>query len=138
MVRVLEGDCEAIRLKEEFMEHKKEVKVVYNILCQHIGKSNAISADRLSEFLHISERKLRDYISEIRRGTEFEKIVCSCNDGYYIATEEEADRANKRLYSQAFSLLKTAHANDKKAGRNGQLRIRLSEFEKDTVEAFGK
>lgn len=119
------------------MEHDKAVGMIYNVLCQHSGKANAISADRLADFFRISERKLRDYIAEIRRDADFEKIVCSSNNGYYIATEEEADRANKRLYSQAFSLLKTAHANDKKAGRNGQMRMRIDEFYKDTIEAFG-
>lgn len=120
------------------MESEKSVRFVYNILCQHVGNKNAIPADRLAEFCKISERKLRDYISEIRRNADFEKIVCSSNNGYYIATEEEADRANRRLYSQAFSLLKTAHANDKKAGRNGQMRMRLDAFEKEIIEAFGK
>ena len=118
--------------------HDPVVYQIYEFLKNHIGKEQAISADNLANRFLISERKLRDYISEIRRDAEFEKIVCSSNSGYYIATEEEADRANRRLYSQAFSLLKTAHANDRKAGRNGQMRIRLDEFEKEIIEAFGK
>ena len=120
------------------MCHDDMIYQIYDVLCKHVGAANAVAADDLANWFGISERKLRDYISEIRRDPDFEKIVCSSNSGYYIATEEEADRANKRLYSQAFSLLKTAHANDKKAGRNGQMRMRLEAFEKEIVEAFGK
>ncbi len=118
--------------------HEAIVYGIYDLLKTRVGKENAVSAKDLSSWFGISDRQLRDYISEIRRDADFEKIVCSSNNGYYIATEEEADRANKRLYSQAFSLLKTAHANDKKAGRNGQMRMRIDEFYKDTIEAFGK
>lgn len=120
------------------MNHDQAVYGIYDALCKRVGAENAIAADDLANRFCISERKLRDYISEIRRDPNFEKIVCSSNNGYYIATEEEADRANRRLYSQAFSLLKTAHANDKKAGRNGQMRMQLEAFEKEIVEAFGK
>lgn len=114
--------------------HEPVVYRIYEFLKHHVGKEHAISAENLAEVFGISERKLREYISEIRRSGELEKVVCSCNGGYYICTEEEADRANKRLYSQAFSLLKTAHANDRKAGRNGQMKIELGKF----VEAFGE
>lgn len=121
------------------MCHEDMAYQIYDALCKRVGAENAIAADDLANRFCISERKLRDYISEIRRSADFEKIVCSSNNGYYIATEEEADRANRRLYSQAFSLLKTARANDKKAGRNGQMRMQLfDEFEKKLVEAFGK
>ena len=121
------------------MCHEDMVYQIYDALCKRVGAQSAVAADDLANWFGISERKLRDYISEIRRSADFEKIVCSSNNGYYIATEEEADRANRRLYSQAFSLLKTARANDKKAGRNGQMRMQLfDEFEKKLVEAFGK
>ena len=119
------------------MNHDQTVYGIYDALCKHVGKENAVPADELSTRVGVAERKLRDFISEIRRSSEFEKIVCSSNNGYYIATEEEADRANRRLYSQAFSLLKTANANERKAGKNGQMRIRLDDFYKETVEAFG-
>ena len=39
-------------------------------------------------------------------------------------------KANERLYSQAFSLLKTANANEKKVGRSGQMKMRLDEMMK--------
>ena len=119
------------------MRHEDIAYQIYGVLCGHVGKKNAVPADGVAKQVGVAERKLRDYISEIRRSSEFEKIVCSSNNGYYIATEEEADRANRRLYSQAFSLLKTANANERKAGKNGQMRIRLDDFYKETVEAFG-
>lgn len=104
-----------------------------------VGEKNAVPAWGLCANFNVDKRKLRDYIRNIRRNPKYEKIVCSCNGGYYICTEEEADKANKRLYSQAFSLLKTARENDRKAGRNGQMRMAVDEFlGSDTVEAFGK
>ena len=117
--------------------HEPMVYRLYDELKNHIGKKNAISADELCAKFGIEERKLRDYISEIRRSGELEKVVASSNKGYFICTEEEADKANERLYSQAFSLLKTANANEKKVGRNGQMKMRLGEFYKDTFESLG-
>lgn len=112
------------------MSHEVDVLKTYEVLQNHVGKANAIAAEELAAQVGVPERKLRECISEIRRSNDFEKIVSSSNLGYYICTEEEADRANKRLYSQAFSLLKTANANEKKAHRNGQMRMRLDEFVK--------
>lgn len=118
--------------------HEPIVYRIYDLLKKHVGKENAVSAKDLSGWFGISERQLRDYISEIRRSVELEKVVSSSNHGYYICTAEEAAQANERLYSQAFSLLKTANANEKKVGKNGQMKIRLGKFYKDTFEAFGK
>ena len=47
-------------------------------------------------------------------------------------------RDNNRLYSQAFALLKAAREQDKKAGREGQFKIKMGEFYKDYVQAFGE
>ena len=121
------------------LDEKTMNEIYEHLNYAYVGKDCATSAWSLASFFHISERKLREYISEIRRNPKYEKIVCSCNGGYYICTEEESDKANKRLYSQAFSLLKTARENDRKAGRNGQMRMAVDEFlGSDTVEAFGK
>ena len=53
-------------------------------------------------------------------------------------TKEEQSRANLRIYRQAFSLLKTARANDKKAAKNGQGKIKLGEYFKEFYESLGE
>lgn len=75
----------------------------------------------------MGERQLRDNIREIRRDSEAESVVASCNQGYYICTREELAKANERLYSQALSLMKTVHANEKKIGKTGQIKMRLDD-----------
>lgn len=114
--------------------HEPIVYRIYDLLKQHVGKENAVSAKDLSGWFGISERQLRDYIREIRRDGDAERVVASCNHGYYICTREELAKANERLYRQALSLMKTVHANEKKIGKTGQMKMRLDE----DVKAFGK
>ena len=45
---------------------------------------------------------------------------------------------DSRLKAAAFSLLKVAYANDKKAAKDGQMRIRFGKYAKDTFEAFAR
>ena len=105
-------------------------EMIYDELKEHVGRENAIRAEELAEKFGMGERQLRDHIREIRRDAEAESVVASCNQGYYICTREELAKANERLYSQAFSLLKTANANEKKVGRSGQMKMRLDEMMK--------
>lgn len=108
---------------------------LYEELKQHVGKQHAISADELCRKFGIDERKLRDHIREIRRDSEAELVVSSSNKGYFICTTEEMAKANERLYRQAKSLMKTVHANEKKIGKTGQMKMLLEDFIKDTGEA---
>ena len=109
---------------------KATAELIYRELKGHVGRENAIRAEELAEKFGVGERQLRDHIREIRRDAEAESVVASCNSGYYICTKDELLKANERLYSQAFSLLKTANANEKKVGRSGQMKMRLDEMMK--------
>lgn len=100
-------------------------ELIYKELNRHIGRENAIRAEELAARFGMGERQLRDNIREIRRDVEAESVVASCNQGYYICTREELAKANERLYSQALSLMKTVHANEKKIGKTGQMKMRL-------------
>lgn len=102
-------------------------EMIYNELKEHVGRENAIRAEELAEMFGMGERQLRDNIREIRRDVEAESVVASCNQGYYICTREELAKANERLYSQALSLMKTVHANEKKIGKTGQMKMRLDD-----------
>lgn len=111
---------------------------IYDALKAHIGKANAVSGTALSEQFGISQRRLRMYIHEIRYNPELSKVVLTCNKGYYIPLQGESIKDINRLYSQAFSLLRIARASEKKAGLDGQYKLKLGEFYKDYVQAFGE
>lgn len=123
------------------IETKHSRPIVYRIYDylkeNHVGKENAISGADLSAKFDISQRKLREVINEIRNSQELEKIVASSNTGYFICTQEEFRRANNRLLSTARNLLRTVQSNERKAGLDGQMKIQLGEFYKDTFQAFG-
>lgn len=121
---------------------KHHLPIVYKIYGElkknHIGRNNAIKAADLADKFGISKRELREHISTIRRSTELEKCVTSTNAGYFVCTsKEEFAQTNKRLLSMAFSLLRAARANEKKAGLDGQVKIALGKYFSETFEAFG-
>lgn len=105
---------------------------------QCVGKENAISGADLSARFGISRRQLRVYIHEIRNSTELEKVIGSCNRGYYICREEDFDEADRRLERQALSTLKVVWANRKKRSKDGQYKLPLGDYYKDIFEAFGE
>lgn len=122
----------------ELQHHKPIVYSVYNELKNHVGKKSAISAADLSSLFNISKRDLREIISTIRTSSELRKIVASSNKGYYICTAEEFKQANRRLEKQAFSLMKVAYANKKKAAKDGQMLIPLGQYWSEVFESLGK
>lgn len=110
---------------------------VYGSLQEYIGRENAISAKALSGMFDISDRELRNIIRDIRNDPARKVIVGSSNNGYYICKEDEFAITNRRLKAQAFSLLKTAYANEKKAAKDGQFFMTESDYCLSVVEAFG-
>lgn len=124
------------------METKKHAPIVYRIYDElknhHVGKVNAISGKALSYKFDITERQLREYIHALREDMQFDKVILSCNKGYYIPTEEEGTANVNRLFSHAFSTLRIARASVNKANRNQQGKIKLGPYYKEFVEAFGE
>lgn len=123
---------------EQVSQHEPIVYQIYGEMQNHVGVDNAISAKELSAKFGITERKLREYVSEMRRSNELEKLVMSCNDGYFICTDAaEFNRAVHRLLNAAFDLLKTARAVEKKAGHDGQVKIKVGELYNEICAPFG-
>lgn len=126
-------------MKKTTQAHAPIVYSLYKCLKEnHTGEENAISAKNLGELFGISERALRELISEIRESSVLQLVVGSSVRGYYVCREEEFSAMNNRLKSAAFSLLKVAYANERKAAKDGQMRIRFSKYAKDTFEAFAR
>lgn len=123
------------------IETKKHEPIAYRIydeMKNHIGKANAIKGRDLSAKFDITERQLRDYIHELREDMMLDKVILTCNKGYYIPTEEEGTADVQRLFSHAFSTLRIARASVNKASRNRQGKIKLGAYYKEFVEAFGE
>lgn len=119
-------------------EQKAMADRVYNFLQSYVGRDNAISARDLSKRFGISTRELREVINTIRRRAEYVGVISSNNKGYFLCTAEEFAQANKRLEKQAFSLLKVAYANKRKASKDGQITFGLGSYCTQVIEAFGR
>lgn len=125
-------------VEKHIASHEPIVYRIYAEMMNHVGVDNAISGKELSAKFGITERKLREYVSEMRRSNELEKLVMSCNDGYFVCTSaEEFNRAVRRLLNAAFDLLKTARSAEKKAGRDGQVTMKIGELYTEFCEPFG-
>lgn len=122
----------------ETKHHSPIVYLVYDELKKHIGKENAISAWELAVKFTITERELRCIIHTIRESSELEKSIGSCNNGYYICTKYDANKAIERLYRQAFSTLKVARALEKKVSINGQGKIPMGDYFKKFYQSLGE
>lgn len=122
----------------EVKHHAPIVYKVYEELKKHIGVENSISATDLCVACGVgSHRELREIMREMRRSVELEKIPCSCNEGYYMAsTKEEARRAIDRLVNTAKNEFKTAYTMAKKVGLDGQMKIQWDEFCGDTYHSL--
>ena len=114
------------------------VYAVYEELKLHCGRQNAISAKNLASKFDMSERALREVIHTIRESGELEKSIGSSASGYFVCTEEDCEKAIKRLYRQAFSTLKVARALEKKVAMNGQGKIKLGDYVKEFFQSLGE
>lgn len=121
---------------------EREVYRIYDELKRANGRENAITAETLAGRYFTADengkRKVRKFIREIRRSERFDNVIVSCNDGYFWATNEDIATANNRLFAQAFDLLKTAYANQKKAEKNGQILIQLTPYQRKVYESIAE
>ena len=134
----------------EVKHHAPIVYKVYEEMKSHVGNSNAISADDLcdkfgDELLVFDpimvdyksrKRKLRKIIREIRRSGELEKVIGSCKNGYFICTQNDAQKAIDRLMNAAKNQIKTASIMAKKVGLNNQMKIQMGQFYRDTYQSL--
>lgn len=118
------------------IKHSPLTYAIYNKLHNdHAGQVNAISADDLAAHFGIDKRFLRLKIHEMRDSNDFELCIMSGNGGYWVAaSRDEYKQANKRLYRQAFSILRCARANERKASKHNQGRI--IDFETEFADFF--
>ncbi len=125
--------------KLEVVHHSPLTYRIYDELKSHVGRTNAISAEALSDMFGISQRQLRKHILAIRRSGELEKVIGSANGGYYVCTAEEVEKAINRLIHASKNMLKTASVMAKKAERNGQYKMKeLGKYFKDVYESLGE
>lgn len=111
---------------------------IYNYLFNHIGKDNAVSMKDLALIFQIDERQVRTVIHEIRKSNEFEKVILSANEGYFIATASELEKYNRRLFKMGVSILQASYSNAKKAAKDGQYIMTAPDDITSFLEAYGK
>ena len=128
--------------------NKKHAPTVYRVydyisaFCK--GKANAVPAIDLADAVGLMiyecddtrKRALRKIVNIIRRDTTFDNMIASGNQGYWWASKEEARKANARLFSQAFDLLKTAYAQEKKIAADGQFLMQLTPHTRQAVHSL--
>ena len=122
-------------------QHSSKTYKIYDYLKKNaVGYSKRVKSSVLMKEFSINDNKtFRAYIQEIRQSEVLQKIVCSeagKNGGYWIATtDKEIEETLEHLYKRAMEMLKTYSIMKKKTGLDGQIRIPLTEYEKDIIES---
>lgn len=115
---------------------------IYNYLKTNaIGYENRVKAGAIMQEFGITDNKtLRSYIQEIRESEILTKIICSeagKDGGYWVATDyKEVKQTLNHLYKRSMEMLKNYAILKRKARLNKQTRIKLSKYEKDTIESI--
>jgi len=123
-------------------KHKPIVYQIYDYLKKNaVGYEKRIKSNELMEYFNIPSNEIfRSYIQEIRQSDVLQKIVCSqagLNGGYWIATnEEEITDTLNHLYNRAMEMLKTYSIIKRKARLDGQMRIKMSKYEREVIESI--
>lgn len=123
-------------------KHKPIVYQIYDYLKKNaVGYEKRIKSNELMECFNIPSNEIfRSYIQEIRQSDVLQKIVCSqagLNGGYWIATnEEEITDTLNHLYNRAMEMLKTYSIIKRKARLDGQMRIKMSKYEREVIESI--
>ena len=114
---------------------------IYDYLKKNaVGYSKRVKSSTLMKEFDIKDNKtFRAHIQNIRQSEVLQKIVCSeagKNGGYWIATnDKEIEETLEHLYKRSMEMLKTYSIIQKKTGLDGQIRIPLTEYEKDIIES---
>jgi len=86
---------------------------IYSFLKENcLGEQNAIHMKDLAVVANMSERKVRQSISNITVYKPGYTIIAANNKGYYIPTEEERKNANGMLKSRVKGAIERMIAND--------------------------
>jgi hypothetical protein len=129
-----------------------EWNILNHLKGNHVSRKNVISASKLSDMFNTDARQLRTHIRRIR---EFQNvIISSCQDGYYIPTEDEQKEANRTLLNHTLSQMDTVINNNPKligifykrlneklktldTATQNQIVMQFNGWERETVNYFG-
>ena len=113
-----------------------EYRLANYLRANHLGKENGIKRSNLADFMGITERELRRTIKAINESTEIENLVSTSHCIYMCNTAKECETSIRNTYRVAIALFKKAKAMEKKAGLNGQVKIKLGDDYTDFVQTF--
>ena len=114
--------------------------LLHDYLCTFgVGVDNSVKAVALQDHFGWSPRYIRVLRSIINSPyTSFQRKIIGGNKGYYVPNEQECDDAYEeyehRLWSQAMALLVQVSDLRKHHKRNGQTRLKMSEYAKEIIE----
>jgi hypothetical protein len=88
-------------------EYTSKLGVIFR---NHNSKNNSCSMKQLSNYLDVSERKVRDIVAYHRENNPFgEKFIVGTDEGYWLTDKiEELEEWLKRYTNTAKSIFKTA------------------------------
>lgn len=123
-------------------KHTTQVYKVYNYLkANNVGIPNAISNYDLAFAFNLDKRTIRRIINEINNTEsidDFNKIIGSCNSGYYVATEEDYKISLSREWKSVITRLARLKSISNKIGLEGQYKMQLGKYYADCIETFAK
>ena len=125
--------------------NKKHAPTVYRVydyisaFCK--GESKSISAIDLANAVGLNiegsesnrKRAIRLIVNKIRNDCTFDNVIASGNQGYWWS---ESQDPLLRLKAQGLSCLKAYWAGVKKAEMNGQMRIKVTPYEREIYESL--
>ena len=123
-------------------KHRPVIYGIYDYLKGNcVGYENRIKSYRIMEAFGIANNEeFRSCIQEIRDSDVLQKIVCSeagSNGGYWIATnDDEVYMTLQHLYKRSIKMLHTYSKMKRKHSLNNQMRLKLSEYEKEMYQSI--
>ena len=119
-------------------KHEPYVYRVYDFYPHYIGKKNACPDDIAEKELELNERDIRKAKEIIADSDEFDNVYLSCNGGTYWATKEDVMAGIMREIKTINSLSHKVRSQIKKAGLEGQIKLPLLPYQRDTVNSLAE
>lgn len=128
--------CQTAEIVEA--KHEPYVYRVYDFYPHYIGKNNACPDKVAEEELNLNERDIRKAKQIIAKSEEFDNVYLSCNSGTYWATKDDVKSGIMRDINTINSLSHKVRAQIKKAGLEGQIKLPLLPYQRDTVNSLAE
>ena len=122
------------------MDNKKYEPIVYEyykyLRKNHYGKENGIERSKLAEHFKLKLTAQKNILKTINESAEFSKLVSTSGSIYMCRTKAECEKAAFNEFKSGLTRLKKGKQMLNKINMNGQMKIKLGEYYKETIECF--